>query len=161
MPRAITYCPTTQVVRTALVSARLSSCEAQVFELLLDRQPNLLPSYQICSSLWPNLPISRAVRRLQNAVARIRAKIEPDPAHPIHLRSSYAGYTLSLDIPDQLQQDLRCRHPLCTRAAAFCVTSAALHAYVCAEHLAQALTQEVVYTVRPLPNGSEEITDAD
>jgi len=73
----------------------LTPTEAQLLRYLLDREGQAVPRERILGDLW-GLPYARATRTLDNHVARLRKKLEAEPASPVVLQTvSGVGYRLA------------------------------------------------------------------
>ncbi len=74
---------------------RLTHREFELLRYLVERQGRVVSRAELLRNLWgyPDAPFTRAV---DNAVARLRKKIEPDPGHPRYIHTVHGdGYTIT------------------------------------------------------------------
>jgi DNA-binding response OmpR family regulator len=53
---------------------------------------------ELVSKAWRTGSLTKAVQ-LRGVIRRLRAKIELDPVHPMHLLTEVGGYRLALNLP--------------------------------------------------------------
>lgn len=74
-----------------------SQREFEVLRYMRDRSGKIVTREELLRNVWgyQNIPLTRSV---DNLIARLRWKIEPDPEHPRYIHSVYGeGYRLTLD----------------------------------------------------------------
>lgn len=78
----------------------LSHREIEVLRFLIERQGRVVGRDDLLRAVWGyrEVPVTRTV---DNFIARLRRKIEPDPRHPRHIRTAHGGgYCLVVDDPE-------------------------------------------------------------
>jgi DNA-binding response OmpR family regulator len=73
----------------------LTHLEFELLRYLLERQGRVVYRHELLREIWgyPDAPTTRSV---DNAIARLRKKIEPDPGHPRYLHTVRGdGYTIT------------------------------------------------------------------
>lgn len=75
----------------------LAPLEFSVLSYLAQHRGHVVSAAEVLRAAWPpGLPPYRSKDRLKGVVKRLRQKIEPDPAHPLYLRTAHGdGYYLS------------------------------------------------------------------
>jgi DNA-binding winged helix-turn-helix (wHTH) protein len=59
--------------------------------------PRLVPREDLLAEVWGHLDPNITTRTVDQAIFRLRQKIEPDPSRPIYIRTAHwDGYTLSV-----------------------------------------------------------------
>lgn len=75
----------------------LSSVEHQLLSLIARRQGDVLTNREACERIWGEYS-DRTRKNLYVVISRLRRKIEPDPANPVHLLAHHGiGYRFKLD----------------------------------------------------------------
>jgi len=76
---------------------RLTQREFQLFEYLLRASPRAVPREELLAEGWSDEELGDDSRTVETHVARLRAKIEPDPKNPRYLVTLYRqGYRLKI-----------------------------------------------------------------
>lgn len=74
---------------------RLTKREAMVLRYLIDHQGKIVSRHELLKNVWGLSP-DLETRTVDNFVARLRKYFEPDPSHPIYIKSvRSAGYIFS------------------------------------------------------------------
>lgn len=82
-------------VRHGVRDLRLTHREFELLRYLVERQGRVVSRDELLRNLWgyPDAPYTRAV---DNTVARLRKKIEPDPGQPRYIHTVHGdGYTIT------------------------------------------------------------------
>ncbi|MGA7156576.1 MAG: tetratricopeptide repeat protein [Acidobacteriaceae bacterium] len=69
------------------VRLRLESQPAKVLALLIEAQGKLLPRSELIAALWPGEVTGDFDRRLDKAVAKLRASLNDDPVNPLYIET--------------------------------------------------------------------------
>jgi DNA-binding response OmpR family regulator len=76
---------------------KLTALEFRVLYELMSHAGQLCASEQILRSIWGTGATGTATNAVAVYIRRLRHKIEPDPAHPIHIITSrFKGYLFQL-----------------------------------------------------------------
>jgi DNA-binding response OmpR family regulator len=86
-----------QTARHGQIDVHLTHREFELLRYLAERQGHVVHRDELLRELWgyPQIPFTRSV---DNAIARLRKKIEPDGHHPRFIHTVHGdGYTLTPD----------------------------------------------------------------
>jgi len=87
----------TRETDSGTVHIRLTPTEWQVLELLIRNPSKLVTRETLLSSIWGSAHVADT-GYLRLYLSQLRKKLEPDPAHPVHLLTEAGmGYRLQLD----------------------------------------------------------------
>ena len=79
---------------------RLSHHELRLLRYLAERRDHVVPREDLLAEVWGYLDPNITTRTVDQAIFRLRQKIEPDPSSPIYIRTAHwDGYTLSVPGP--------------------------------------------------------------
>jgi len=84
-----------QTARRGKIDLHLTHREFELLQYLAERQGHVVQREELLRELWgyPQIPFTRSV---DNAIARLRKKIEPDVHHPRFIHTVHGdGYTLT------------------------------------------------------------------
>ena len=84
-----------QTARRGKIDLHLTHREFELLQYLAERQGHVVQREELLCELWgyPQIPFTRSV---DNAIARLRKKIEPDVHHPRFIHTVHGdGYTLT------------------------------------------------------------------
>jgi DNA-binding response OmpR family regulator len=82
-------------VRRGRAELHLTHRELELLRYLVERHGRVVSRHELLREVWgyPDAPMTRSV---DNAIARLRKKIEPDPAHPRFVHTVHGdGYTVT------------------------------------------------------------------
>ena len=89
----------TRRVTTAHRTAQLTPIEFSLFHHLMEHPGELFPSRQLLREVWGYAPDAASPGLVRWHIKNLREKIEPDPAHPIYIRTvPRCGYMLMADV---------------------------------------------------------------
>ena len=94
---ALSFDPTRSYVMRGEVEVALSAIEQQLLAMLARRRGEVLTNSQACEAIWGDFS-DRNRRNLYVVISRLRRKLEPDPANPVHLLAHHGiGYRFKPD----------------------------------------------------------------
>jgi len=79
---------------------RLSHHELRLLRYLAEHRDHIVPREDLLAEVWGHLDPNVTTRTVDQAIFRLRQKIEPDPSHPMFIRTAHwDGYMLSVPGP--------------------------------------------------------------